>query len=117
VTTERHGGVSLIASFLRSATFSARGAEQDIVVKDGPVGQELYREGPFNNITVQGPFRRTADEITAEGLDVFVRRKRIENAQLGPVAAPSGRSTFPLVNYLTAWIKSLGGHRGRRQDR
>lgn len=40
--------------------FSARGFEQDIVVKDGAHGQELYREGLFDNITVQRPMKRIA---------------------------------------------------------
>src|ERR1700733_11374415 len=85
VTTEPRHGAALLASSLRSAMFSARGFEQDIVVKDGPHGQELYREGPFDNITVKRPMKRIAAEIEAHGLEAFVRRKRIENAQLGPV--------------------------------
>jgi hypothetical protein len=116
VTTERCGGAALLASTLRSAIFSAKGDEQGIVVKDGPRGRELYRQGPFDNITVQRPLLRIAAEIEAEGLEAFLRRSRIENAQLGPVDAPSGRSTFPLVNYLTARIRNLGGRRGPKPD-
>jgi hypothetical protein len=96
--------------------FSARGFEQDIVVKDGPHGQELYREGPFDNITVQRPLKRIAAEIEVEGLEAFVRQKRIENAQLGPVDAPTGRSTFPLIDYFAAWLRTLGGCRGAKPD-
>lgn len=51
----------------RRAMFSARGFEQDIVVKDGPHGQALFREGPFDNITVQRPMKRIAAEIEVDG--------------------------------------------------
>ena len=113
VTTERCGGFAFLASVLR---YSARGFEQDIVVKDGPFGRELYREGPFNNISVGRPFKRIVEEIERVGLESFLRRVRIENAQLGPVNAPSGRFTFPLMAYFNTWVRTLGGRRKVHPD-
>jgi hypothetical protein len=114
VTTERRGGAALLVSAFRSGIFSAGGVEQHIVVKDGPHGQELYREGPFDAVTVRRPLQSIAAKIEAVGLAVFLRRKHIENAQLGPVNAPSGRST--LASYFKTWIKTLGGRRRSNPD-
>jgi hypothetical protein len=94
VTTKPRGGVARVVSSLRSAmSEDARGLEEDIVVQDGSRGQEMYREGPFDNVTVRRPFQRITTAIAAEGSESFMRRRRIENAQPGPVDASSGRST------------------------
>jgi hypothetical protein len=64
--------------------------------------RELYREGPYSNVTVQVPRRKIVSEIERTGIDEFIRSRRVENAQLGPVSAPSGRLLFPDLNYLRA---------------
>jgi hypothetical protein len=103
VTTELRGGMALLVSLFRNAPL---GSEQDIVVKDAE-GREQYREGPYNNITVQRPLRLMVSEIGTIGLEEFLKRKRIENSQLGPVSAPSGWFTFPDLAYLRAWLGTI----------
>ena len=112
VTTERRGGVSLIQSILRNLTFSVRGVEQDIVIKDGPHGRELFREGPYSQVSVELPLRQILSDIQNIGLKEFLRRQQIDNAQLGPVVAPSGRQEFPLLSYLG--VRLTGIFRRRR---
>ena len=112
VTTELRGGFTLILSLLRNLTPSARGAEQDIVIKDSTKERELYREGPYSNISVQVPLREILAEIERFGVDEFVRRRQIENSQIGPVRAPSGRLLFPDLNYFRAWLSTVIRRRG-----
>jgi hypothetical protein len=116
MTTELRGGASFLVSLLRNSLYSVRGAEQDIVLKDSPYGRELYREGPFNNLSVQRALRTIVAEIERTGLEGFLRRKRIENAQLGPVSVASGQSTFPFKDYLAAWLRTLRGRRRAKPD-
>jgi hypothetical protein len=94
VTTKLRGGVPLLDSVIRSSWASARGAEQDIVIQDESRERELYREGPFNNISVEFPLKRILAEIESKGLDEFLRRRQIENSQIGPVSAPSGNMGY-----------------------
>ena len=79
---------------------------QDVVVRDDQ-GSELYREGPFNGIAIGGKVSRLTAEIRRDGLEAFMRRQHIENAQLGPVQAPSGNSRFPDLAYLRAWMGTV----------
>jgi hypothetical protein len=76
---------------------------QDVVVRDEQ-GQEFYREGPLDGIRIGGAVARVAAEIRGEGIGTFIRRQKIENAQLGPVVVPSGELRFPYFRYLSAWV-------------
>lgn len=49
---------------------------------------------------------RVAAEFEREDLDAFMRRQHIENAQLGPVDAPSGRRSL-YFGYLRAWMGTV----------
>jgi hypothetical protein len=84
---------------------------QDVVVRDEN-GCELYREGPFNSFAIGGQVSRVAAEIEREDLEAFMRRQHVENAQLGPVEAPSGRRSL-YFGYLRARIGTIF-HRGER---
>jgi hypothetical protein len=107
VTTEVRGGVSFLVSLGRNFMMpSARGVEQDIVVMNSTKERELYREGHYNNSSVQAPLRKIVHEIEQFGVSEFVRTRQIENSQIGPVQAPSGRLTFPDLTYIRAWLST-----------
>jgi hypothetical protein len=92
VTTELSPG--RIARFIvRSVLIgpTASGLDRDIVVYDSSGQQEFYREGHYDQITVNTPLRKVVAEIEQHGLDDFLRKRKTQNAQLGPVTAPSGR--------------------------
>ena len=102
-------GAELRGSHLGAAVLAAGGPGsvwQDVVVRDEN-GSELYREGPFNGFAIGGRVSRLTAEIRREGLEAFIRRQHIENAQLGPVQAPSGNWRFPDLAYLRAWMGTV----------
>jgi hypothetical protein len=71
--------------------YNARGVTRDIVIF-GPDGKrELYREGPYNAITVNAPLRRIQSDIRKQGLDPFLREKQVRDGHLGPISTPSGQ--------------------------
>jgi len=72
--------------------YSASGARRDIVVQDAS-DREVYREGPYDEITFDRPMQRIVGEIRREGLEHWLRSERINNKQLGPVRAPTGTVT------------------------
>lgn len=74
---------------------SARGVARDIVIRD-TVGREVYREGPYDAISVLAPFRRVISEVASQGLDNFVRTKRVEGKALGaaPLVVSSGKLNY-----------------------
>jgi hypothetical protein len=113
VTTKVRGGMSFIVSLPRNILqFSARGFEQDIVILDTSRTRQLYREGPYNNISVQRPLQRTLADIEKVGLDEFLRSKQIENSQIGPVKASNGRQTLPVLAYIRTRMGVLIHRRG-----
>lgn len=73
--------------FLRGG-YTNRGVKRDIVIQNASRTQELYREGPYDGITVNFRLRRLVGEIEKMGLDGFLRVQHIENDQLGPINAP-----------------------------
>lgn len=88
-------------TFLRGG-YSSRGVDQDVVVMDSGRTNELYREGPYDGVTVGSALAGIVRDIQRCGLDEFVRSRRIETGQLGPVRVPSGRPTY--AGYLKAWL-------------
>jgi hypothetical protein len=66
-------------------------------------------KGLFNNIRVEFPLKRILAEIDSEGLDEFLRRRQIDNAQIGPVSAPSGNLGYWrwVVTYYRLAVEKL----------
>jgi hypothetical protein len=78
----------LLSVFWRSY-FAAERMERDIVVHDETRKRELYREGPYNEITVTQPLERLLSEIRSSGLEAFLRTRQVAASQIGPLDVPS----------------------------
>jgi hypothetical protein len=63
--------------------------KRDLVISDESGRRELYREGPYNNITVVNPLERIVAEIQADGLDQFLFKRQSEESRIGPLSRPS----------------------------
>ena len=74
-------------SFFWRSSYAPQRAERDIVVMSED-GRELYREGPYNAITVVNPLNRVVEEINHSGLARFLRARHIESSQIGPISRP-----------------------------
>lgn len=112
VTIDPYRGSSAVAHWLRlslsifwRSAYAASRSERDIVVLDED-HRETYREGPYNEITVNNPLDRIIAEIKASGMDGFLRVRHIELSQLGPMTKP-GR--------VTLW-QQMAPYLGRRQS-
>jgi hypothetical protein len=92
--------------FLRGG-LTNRGVKRDIVIYDVDQTRELYREGPFDGITVNRRISSLLSEIQRTGLREFVRAKQVESSQLGPVSEPSGR--FSSLELEVGWIAAIIG--------
>jgi hypothetical protein len=94
VTTKIPGGLSFVAAIVQSGMVPGVSVAQDIVIQDETRTRELFREGPYSTISVDLPLRKIVAQIESVGLDEFLRRRQIENAQIGPVTSPTGRPTY-----------------------
>jgi hypothetical protein len=88
VTVEPHRGknpeVSGVQGFIQVASpFGANEVLRDIVIWDSAHERELYRDGPYDAITVNRPLDRVVTEVNQEGVEAFVSR-------LGGGAVPPG---------------------------
>jgi len=107
---------ALSLTFLRGGN-SNRGVDRDIVVFDSDDGRELYREGPYNGISVNVPFDRIVNEIGMIGLNEFIRRREFQHGMIGPLSEPSGSVGLGKSVTLT-WQLFKDSIRGRRiQDK
>ncbi len=79
----------LLFSGIWRSYFAAERMERDIVIHDETRQRELYREGPYNGITVTQPLERLLSEIRSSGLDVFLRTRQVAASQVGPLDVPS----------------------------
>jgi hypothetical protein len=68
--------------------------QRDLVVRESESQQEVYREGPYDGITVARPMDQLIQEINKVGLDQFLRTHRLEEGRVGPVRRSSGRTGF-----------------------
>jgi hypothetical protein len=55
--------------------------KRDLVISDESGSRELYREGPYNNITVVNPLEQVLAEIRADGLDQFLFKRQAEESR------------------------------------
>jgi hypothetical protein len=67
---------------------TSRKMGRDIVVRDETGQRELYREGPYDAITVIQPLNRLLNEIRFTGLDAFLRTRQIVTSRVSPLDAP-----------------------------
>ena len=68
--------------------------KRDVVVTDLDGTSELYREGPFTSSGAQRRQNGIVEEINADGLAAFLRRRQIEESTIGPVTASSGQPSW-----------------------
>jgi hypothetical protein len=68
--------------------------QRDIVIQDASRSRELYREGPYDGITVNSPLDRIVAEIEADGLDQFLFKRQAAESRIGPLSTPSGKVGF-----------------------
>lgn len=78
---------ALISVFWRSY-FAAESLKRDIVIRDETKQRVLYREGPYDGITVAQPLDRLLSEVRSNGLDAFLRARQITAGQVGPLDVP-----------------------------
>jgi hypothetical protein len=79
VTIEPHQGknpqVSRATELLQVANpFGANEIKRDIVIWDSARERELYRDGPYDAITVNRPFDRVLAEVNQDGVEAFLSR-------------------------------------------
>jgi hypothetical protein len=78
--------------WLRALTFSlfdyyaASNLKRDIVIQDPTREHELFREGPYDGITVSRPLERILTEIGQFGLEGFLTRRRDDSSKSGPIS-------------------------------
>ena len=70
------------------------GLKRDIVIEDDSRGRELYREGPYNGITVAPALKRIESEIRSEGMNQFLFKRQAEDSRIGPISRHSGQVGF-----------------------
>ena len=80
VTIEPHlskdGQVSRAKVLVQATTaIGAAGVKRDIVVWDEGHEQQLYRDGPYDSITVNRPLERIVAELNRDGVQEFVRSR------------------------------------------
>jgi hypothetical protein len=78
----------VLLSALWRSSFAAERMERDIVVRDETRQRELYREGPYDAITVVQPLERLLTEIRSNGLDAFLRTRQVAASRVGPLDVP-----------------------------
>lgn len=66
---------------LRARRYEAQGVRGDVVIYDESRAHELYREGPYDEISAPRSLKRVAAEIEREGLDHFLRRRQTERTR------------------------------------
>jgi len=59
--------------------------KRDIVIEDPAREHELFREGPYDGITVDRPLEKIQAKIGEVGLDEFLSRRRNPTSQSGPI--------------------------------
>jgi hypothetical protein len=92
-----------ISSIFWRGYFAAARSERDIVILDSSRSRELYRDGPYNSITIGAPLNQLLRDIQNQGLEKVIRTWQVNNAQLGTVQiehVPVGsiRSVDPYIS-------------------
>jgi hypothetical protein len=90
--------------------------QRDIVIHDPSRSRELYREGPYNGITVGRPLDRIVAEVKADGIDQFLFKRQVEESRIGPLSMPSGKVGFwsaAVVSVRLYWQRVFRPHSSR----
>jgi hypothetical protein len=74
--------------------------QRDIVIQDASRSRELYREGPYDGITVKSPLDRIVAEIRADGMDRFLFKRQAAESRIAPLSSPSGKVGFWSSSYV-----------------
>jgi len=85
--------------------------QRDIVIQDASRSRELYRDGPYNGITVKSALDRIVAEIKADGIDEFLFKRQAVESRIGPLSTPSGKVGFlsaSLVGVRPYWQRVFG---------
>jgi hypothetical protein len=112
ISYERHSPLAihllkLLGAIVMHSSYAAMAISQDIVVRDDS-GRELFREGPYDRITLPRATDRLLDEIQRDSLSAFIRDKQRSAGQLGAVDSPSGNMT--MWGFTTASLRSIRGY-------
>lgn len=104
--------IRAVSSIFWRSYFAAARLERDIVILDSSRTRELYRDGPYNSITITAPLDRLLRDIEEHGLDRVVHTAQVNNSRLGPVQieevpVASVRSFEPYVSR----VRSIFGRR------
>jgi hypothetical protein len=91
--------------------------QRDIVIHDPSRSRELYREGPYDGITVVKPLDRIVAEVRAYGIDQFLFKRQAEESRIGPLSMPSGKVGFwsaALISVRLYWQRVFRPPSSRR---
>jgi hypothetical protein len=106
-------GIDLWFNLLLSAVwrsyFAAEHMDRDIVVRDETRQRELYREGPYDAITVVQPLERLLAEIRSNGLGAFLRNHQVAASRVGPLEVPGRVGIWEQVSPYLSGAKK--GHK------
>jgi hypothetical protein len=119
----------LLLSGVWRSYFAAERMERDIVIHDETRQRELYRQGPYNGITVTQPLERLLSEIRSSGfgripahtqgggLPSWTTRRTQPSGSLGAsVAVPASRQEGPDLGVWGIPVRPGGGHLGASKD-
>jgi hypothetical protein len=73
--------------------------KRDVVISDENRERELYREGPYDEFSVGRHLDAVVREVEREGLQVFLRRRQVEDGSIGRISVSSGEVD------LTKWTE------------
>jgi hypothetical protein len=68
--------------------------QRDIVILDPSKSRALYREGPYNGITVGRAIERIEVEVRSIGLAEFLFKRQVQESRIGPLSQSSGKLGF-----------------------
>ena len=110
-----------VSSVFWRGYFAAARLERDIVILDSARERQLYRDGPYNSITVTASLNRLVQEIQENGLDNVLRSLQVQESRIGPVQieeipSQSIRSWEPYVGKFRSIQKREHGAGGERSD-
>lgn len=99
-----------ISSIFWRGYFAASRLERDIVILDPSRSRELYRDGPYNSITITAPLDRLVRDIQKNGLENVIHTWQVNSSRLGPVEieqVPVG-SVRSFEPYVSRVLSALG---------
>ncbi len=65
---------------------------RDIVITDEKQRREIYREGPYSQMSVASPLNAIMEEIERDGLQRFLQKRHMTESTTGPLSVATGRA-------------------------